>query len=87
MALLRPSDPIPPPDTTGNGDLRAASAVGTLSAAILWTLQRYVFAGDVPEPVAALVWTGVPYVIAYASGHWVRRRRTACPNQPPPSSG
>lgn len=86
MTLLRPSDPIPPPDTASSGDLRVASAVGTLSAAILWTLQRYVFAGDFPEPVAALVWTGVPYAIAYASGHWFRRRQS-CPNLPPPSAG
>lgn len=75
MSVLRPSDPIPPPDTAPRGDLQVASAAGTLSAAILWTLQRYVFAGEVPEPVAALVWTFVPYVIAYVSGHWVRRRR------------
>lgn len=88
MSLFRPSDPIPPPDTAPRGDLQTASATGTLCAAILWALQRYVFAGDVPEPVALVVWTFVPYVTAYAAGHWVRRRQLNCgtSSAPPPSS-
>lgn len=89
MSFLRPSDPLAPPDPSGRGDLRASSITGSVSATILWALQRYVWHGEVPEQVALLVWTSVPACMAYAAGHLVRRRarRQAPPPTPAPPAG
>lgn len=87
MSLLRPSDPVPPPDPAGRADLRASSITGAVSGTILWALQRYVWHGEVPEQVALLVWTTVPAGLAYLSGRAVRHRRhcRANPSPVPPA--
>jgi hypothetical protein len=72
MALVRsPDQPNPPPAPSGVGP---AALSGSISAAVLWSLQRYVFHGEIPEDIALFVWTAVPAALAYLTGLAAHRR-------------
>lgn len=62
-----------------------AGAVGGLVAANLvsWTLGAYVFHGDVPGPVEAVVQYAVPALSTFFAGYWAKH--TARPDLQPPT--
>lgn len=49
--------------------VKHATAGAILAAFVVWALQRYVFRGDVPEPVVAVVALAVPAVLTFAAGY------------------
>lgn len=46
----------------------AASTAAAVGGLVMWALGTYVFHGDVPEPVKAIVDIAVPGVLAFAAG-------------------
>lgn len=65
--MTRPDDMrVPWPVET---KVKAASAGSVLAGFVLWLLGRYLFRGDVPEPVALLVLLAVPAALTFAAGY------------------
>lgn len=50
----------------------AASGGAAITGLALWALGTYVFHGDVPAPVDAVVLTIGPGAVAFAAGWWAR---------------
>lgn len=50
----------------------AATIAAALSAAVVWVLQAYVFGGEVPASVAALLSVLIPAVVTFAAGYMAR---------------
>ena len=50
----------------------AATAAAALSSLAVWALQSYVFAGEVPAPVAAAIQILIPAALTFAAGWCVR---------------
>lgn len=72
-----------PVDPDGTVDMPSAAparkvVAGTVGAAVagflLWLLSKYVFDGDTPEPVQALVALGVPALLTFAAGYLTKRK-------------
>lgn len=49
--------------------VKAASSGAAVAGLVLWVLQVYVFAGDVPDPVVVAVGALVPAVVAWVAGY------------------
>lgn len=69
-----PTNPLPPDTSKAEPKVKAATGAGGAGAVagafIVWLLETYVFKGDVPGPVTALVYVVVPGALA-AAGAWV----------------
>jgi uncharacterized membrane protein YfcA len=50
----------------------AATIAAAATTFALWLLSTYVFAGDVPAPVAGLVAVAVPGAVTFAAGYSAR---------------
>lgn len=69
------STTTPAADPIGAGPLHAASAAAIITSGLLYLLQRYVWAGQVPEQVAWTVNAGVSYLVSQVTARVVRRCR------------
>lgn len=60
-----------------------ATIAAVVSSAIVWALTRYVFGGEVPVEIAALVQVLVPAAVTYAAGYLTAHTRRADLGDPP----
>lgn len=65
--------------------VKAATGAAAVSGFVLWILGSYVFNGEVPAPVVALVSIAVPAVFAFAAGYLARH--TPRPTVTGPTTG
>lgn len=70
-------EPAPPVETK----VKAATAGAAVAGLVVWLLEAYVFPGEVPQAVQAVVDVVVPGVVALAAGWWARH--TPRPGAPP----
>lgn len=52
--------------------VKAASGAAVVGGLIVWALEQYVFGGDVPDPVEAVIYLAVPAITAFLGGFMAR---------------
>jgi hypothetical protein len=71
-------NPLPADTNTTEPKVKASTSAGGAGAAVgaflVWVLQTYVFHGDVPDPVVALLYLVGPAAVAAGSA-WVAGRK------------
>lgn len=64
--------------------VKGGAAGAAVAGLVVWLLGAYVFPGDVPEPVRAVVDVVVPGVVAFAAGWLARHTPRTDPDAVPP---